>query len=495
MKEKNMFWLKKLAEPGGSREGIHEEVKRFDTRLQYHKFEILREIASLAFRGENIDARKLAEKMNPGAPNEKLEAEARKIQIALGEDKNNPNVIITASASCNRCRAKKYRVTDACQACEGRFCADACRFDAFSFGENGKSKIDPEKCKNCSACSKACPYGAIVSNKRPCQIACKVDAIEGGDGDVISINNDKCVSCGACVRRCPFGAILDKSFILDAINLIKESENGAKYKVYALVAPSVVGQFDYASLGQIAAAIKKLGFFKAIETAIGADITAIHEAKELSESREFVTSSCCPAFVSLIRKHFPDISGHISETLTPMASIGKRIKELDKTAKCVFIGPCVAKKMEFQRPDVAPYVDCAITFEELEALFASCEIDARELPEDEFSGASRCGRIFARSGGLSEAVLEALKENGCDDFECKAVACGGVDECKIALLKAAKGLLPNNFIEGMACPGGCVGGPAALRHDGKFRKDVDEHGNLSTVKTMTAALDYDINEI
>jgi MinD superfamily P-loop ATPase len=110
-------------------------------------------------------------------------------------------------------------------------------------------------------CAKVCPYSAIVDHKRPCERSCKIKAISMSEDKTAKIDNNKCISCGACVYQCPFGAIMDKSYILDAIDLIVKSQNNQAYKVYAVVAPSISSQFTYAKLGQVISGIKQLGFF------------------------------------------------------------------------------------------------------------------------------------------------------------------------------------------------------------------------------------------
>ena len=135
-------------------------------------------------------------------------------------------------------------------------------------------------------------------------------------------------------------------------------------------------------------------------------------------------------------------------------------------AKVVFIGPCTAKKAEARLESVKPFVDAVLTFEELQALYDSREIDITTLDEDVLDNASYFGRIFARSGGLSDAVKQGLKEQNIE-FDLKAVACDGIEECKIALLKKSKNVLDANFIEGMACVGGCIGGAGCLTHGEK----------------------------
>ena len=335
-------------------------------------------------------------------------------------------------------------------------------------------------------CAKVCPYTAIVNRKRPCENACKIKAISMNDDKTARIDNDKCISCGACVYQCPFGAIMDKSFILDVIDIIKKSDNNSKYKFYAIVAPSISSQFSYARLGQVISGLKKLGFFTVIEAALGADMVSMAESRELAE-KGFLTSSCCPAFVSFVEKNFPALVPFISHNLSPMATLAKYLKETDPTARVVFIGPCTAKKAEVQLDKVRAYIDVAMTFEELQALYDSREIDITTLDDDVLDNASYFGRIFARSGGLSDAVAEALKEQNID-FAVKPAVCDGIEACKMALLKKSKNVLDANFIEGMACLGGCIGGAGCLTHGEKNKADVDKYGKEAYEKTIKDAV-------
>jgi len=301
------------------------------------------------------------------------------------------------------------------------------------------------------------------------------------------IDNSKCISCGACVYQCPWGAIMDKSYILNIIDLIKKSSNNKEFKVYAVAAPSISSQFTYAKLGQVVSGIKALGFHTVVEAALGADMVAFAEAKELAK-KGFLTSSCCPAFVDYLKNQFPDLARHISHNLSPMATISKYIKGTTPDAKVVFIGPCTAKKTEFQRDEVKPYIDSVITFEELQALFDSKDLDITALPEDVLDNASYYGRIFARSGGLSDAVAQGLKEQGIGNFDLKPVPCDGIEACRIALLKASKRALDGNFIEGMACVGGCIGGAGCLTHGEKNKAEVDKYGKEALEKTILDAI-------
>ena len=228
-----------------------------------------------------------------------------------------------------------------------------------------------------------------------------------------------------------------------------------------MVAPAISSQFTYAKLGQVITGLKELGFHTVVEAALGADMVADAESRELAE-KQFLTSSCCPAFVSYIEKAFPDLAENISHNLSPMATVAKYIKSKDPECSIVFIGPCTAKKAEVQKESVRPYIDAAMTFEELQALFDSKDIDITTLEEGVLDNASYFGRIFARCGGLADAVAQGLKEHGEEDFELKAVSCDGIEACRMALLKKSKGKLDANFIEGMACVGGCIGGAGTI---------------------------------
>ena len=170
-----------------------------------------------------------------------------------------------------------------------------------------------------------------------------------------------------------------------------------------------------------------------------------------------------------------------------MAMISKYIKDNNKDAKIIFVGPCTAKKAEILKDSVKPYVDTAITFEELQALFDSREIDIMGLEESELDNASYYGRIFARCGGLADAVSQGLKEQGID-FDLKPVSCDGIEACKTALLKKKANSLDANFIEGMACMGGCINGAGCLTHGEKNKIAVDKFGKKADPKTITQAI-------
>lgn len=473
-------------------------MRKFDTKVQHLKYKVLREVARLAWEDclvENI--LDIPKQIVPGNEptmrccvyKERAILDER-VKLAMGGDKNNPNIIEVISIACDECPVGGYEVTDACRGCLAHRCEDVCKRGAISFDRNHVAVIDKSKCVECGACAKVCPYTAIVNRTRPCQNACKVKAISMDEKKAAEIDNNKCIQCGACVYQCPFGAITDKSFILDVIRLLKNSDEN---KVYALVAPSTSSQFTYAKLGQVITGMKALGFHTVIEAALGADMVALSEAKELSE-KGFLTSSCCPAFVQYIKSAFPQLTPYISHNLSPMATLAKYIKDTTPNAKVVFVGPCTAKKAEAQLAHVKDYVDAVLTFEELQALFDSRDLELSGLEEGVLDNASYFGRIFARSGGLSDAAAQAMKELGID-FTIKPVVCDGIEACRMALLKKSKNALDGNFIEGMACIGGCIGGAGCLTHGEKNKAEVDKYGREALEKTIgdaVSVLNYEV---
>lgn len=471
------------------------KLRKFDTKVQYLKYKVLREVAREAWNGTLLEkVMDIPQVIAPGkTPTmrcciyKERAILGERIKLAMGGDKNNPNVIEVIDIACDECPVGGYEVTNACRGCLAHRCEDVCKRGALTFDENHVAHIDKSKCIECGACAKVCPYAAIVSRKRPCQNACKVKAISMNEDKTAIIDNDKCTSCGACVYQCPFGAITDKSYILDVIDLIKSSNGNKDYKVFAVVAPSISSQFTYAKLGQVISGIKELGFHTVVEAALGADMVAQAETEELME-KGFLTSSCCPAFVKYIKSAFPDLVPYISHNLSPMAVIAKYIKATTENAKVVFIGPCTAKKAEAQLDTVKPYIDAVMTFEELQALIDSRDIDITTLEEDVLDNASYYGRIFARSGGLTDAVNEVIKEKGATDFEVKPVVCNGIEECRLALLKKNKNVLDANFIEGMACVGGCIGGAGCLTHGEKNKAEVDKYGMEAYEKSIKDAV-------
>ncbi len=470
------------------------KIRKFDTKVQYLKYKVLREVARHAWNDTLTEhLMDIPKTIVPGkTPTmrccvyKERAILGERVKIAMGGDKENPNIIEVIDIACDECPAAGYEVTASCRGCLAHRCEDVCKRGAISFDHNHVAHIDKSLCVECGQCANVCPYSAIINRKRPCQVACKVKAISINEDNAASIDNHKCIQCGACVYQCPFGAISDKSFILQAIDLIKKSNGNTDYKVYAMVAPSISSQFSYAKLGQVITGLKELGFYTVIEAALGADMVAKAESKELAE-KGILTSSCCPAFVQYVKTAFPQLIPYISHNLSPMATLAKYIKDTTPGSKVVFIGPCTAKKAEAQLETIKPYVDAVLTFEELQALFDSRDLEITNLDEGVLDNASYFGRIFARSGGLSDAVAQGLKEQNIE-FDLKAVPCDGIEACRMALLKLSKNVLDGNFIEGMACIGGCIGGAGCLTHGTKDKAEVDKYGREALEKTISDAV-------
>jgi [FeFe] hydrogenase (group B1/B3) len=404
---------------------------------------------------------------------------AERVRIAIHPNNRNNWAITSLEIACDECPADGYYVLESCRGCLSHHCIDVCKREAISFQHGRGAFIDHNLCVSCGQCAQVCPFSAIVDRKRPCQNACKTNAISSAPEGYVKISHSKCIGCGACVYQCPFGAIVDRSSILDVLSWMKERQMNEEKKLCAVLAPAIYSQFTYAKLGQVIAGLRKMGFDMVVEAAHGADMVAKAEAKELVE-KGFLISSCCPAFVKFVQNEYPDLAGNISSSLSPMATISKSIKEEHPGMTVVFIGPCTAKKEEIQLDQVRPYVDAVLTFEELQAMFDGLEIDILSLEESQTDDvASYYGRIFARCGGLADAVMEALKEQGLTDFQLKPISCNGMDECKLTLVRKAHGRLDVNFIEGMACVGGCIGGAGCLTHAAQSKNLVEKYGKTA----------------
>ena len=450
-----------------------------DSNILKIKHDVLYEVAKMAYEGTLEEGRDdLPFKMIPGPqPNFRCciyrEREIIRQRVRLAEGKapgpeDDGNLVQVINSACAGCPISRYIVTDNCQKCLSRACKQACRFGAISIGRD-KSYIDPSKCKECGQCAKACPYNAIADLMRPCMKSCPVNAISvSDDGTGIAvIDEEKCIRCGQCIHKCPFGAIGSKTSIVDIINHIR-----AGREVIAMLAPATIGQFGAdITLASWRDALSKLGFAEVEDVSLGADMTAMSEAREwllALEQGEKKTTSCCPAFKRYVKQHFPELSSIVSETVSPMCAVSRWIKKNHPGAITVFIGPCIAKKYEAQLGQEGN-ADYALTYGEIRAMMRAKEVKLTAVPESENMG-SVYGKKFAGAGGVTAAVLEAMKELGCtEDIDvCK---CDGIEACKKALTLMKFGKLPQSFIEGMACEGGCVGGPSSHREARVSLKD------------------------
>ncbi len=361
------------------------------------------------------------------------------------------------AAGCSQCPNASVTVTASCRGCFARPCQYTCPKGAISIVD-GRSHIDQSKCIKCGKCITACPYHAIMKTTVPCEDVCPVGAIRKDESGTAQIDFEKCIFCGKCFNACPFSAIIEKSQIIDVLLALKRGE-----KLVAMVAPAADRQFP-GSIEQLFTAITKTGFSKVVEVALGAEMTTEHETAEFIERVEkdpktLMTTSCCPAYVQLVKKHVPDFLHHVSETPSPMVFTRDIVKKEDPEAKTVFIGPCVAKRVEAKERGI----DYVLGFEELGALIAGRGVDifACEpctLPRP----AAATARGFAHSCGVTNAVL-AEATSKIPGFKLDSKQIDGIDKKTASMLKLYDmGKLQANFLEVMACNGGCVNGPCSL---------------------------------
>lgn len=358
--------------------------------------------------------------------------------------------------ACRGCVPSRIYVTDLCQGCVARPCENICKFGAIQV-KNGKSVIDPEKCKNCGMCAQVCPYQAIARIIVPCENACPVGAIAKDEHGLAVIDFDKCISCGKCAMACPFGAVHEKSQIIDVLNAIKSGK-----KVIAMLAPAMFGQMPCLPT-QLKEAILKLGFADVYEVAQGADVTTKNESAEFVERMEkgdkFMTTSCCAGYNELVDKHLPEMKPFRSETRTPMYYTAEIVKKEHPDAVTVFFSPCVAKRREALNN---PNVNYVLNYEEVSAWFTALDMKLEELSGSEFKvQASAEARNYAVTGGVAAAVQALLPE----DKKAQPVIIDGLDKQAIRDLKkyAKNGSCDvGNLIEVMACSGGCLGGNSTI---------------------------------
>ena len=396
-----------------------------------------------------------------------------------------PPLINVIKFACNACTEKRVFVPVGCQGCLAHPCEEVCPKDAVKLNRtNGRARINDEKCIRCGKCADVCAYHAIIIQERPCAAACGVDAIHTDENGKADIDYDKCVSCGMCLVNCPFGAISDKSQIFQVIRAIQAGE-----KVYAAVAPAFVGQFGpKVTPGKLRAAMKALGFTDVLEVAIGADLCATQEAidfvNEVPDKIPFMGTSCCPAWSVMAKKMFPEYANCISMALTPMTLTARLIKNRNKDAKVVFIGPCAAKKLEAMRKDIRSDVDFVLTFEEMAGIFDAKHVDIENIEEDPegVNDASTDGRNFAVAGGVAKSVVDVIHQRF-PDKEIKVVNAEGLRECRKMMTMAKTGKYNGYLLEGMACPGGCVAGAGTMQPIKKSQAAVNLYASKAKHKT------------
>lgn len=286
--------------------------------------------------------------------------------------------------------------------------------------------LKKSNCRNCYKCIRHCPVKSI--------------RFSGNQAYIIS---NECILCGHCFVVCPQNAkqIVDET---EKVRVLLKSGD----PVYVSLAPSFVANYEGAGINSMRAALKKLGFADAEETAVGATIVKNEYERMLREDkRDIVISSCCHSVNLLVQKYFPKELPYLANVLSPMQAHCIELKKRDKNAKTVFIGPCVAKKDEAEYYE--GIVDAVLTFDELTKWFKEEKIEIE--PENEHEEESRA-RFFPTTGGILKTMVQ-------DAEGYTYMAIDGVENCMAALRDIENGKIHKCFIEMSACTGSCVGGP------------------------------------
>lgn len=481
-------------------------MSMFKHEARQFKFDVLREVASLAFEDQLTEekAAEIARYLIPGTRADfrccvykEREIIRQRTRLAMGKMADDTaaykprQIVQVIDAACDGCTIRKIQITDNCRKCMAKSCMASCNFGAITMSSD-RAHINYDKCRECGACARNCPYNAIVVTERPCSQKCPVDAIRWNDDGIAQIDEEKCINCGSCQSACPFGAIEDMSWIVPVIQLLNMGT-----PTRAIIAPAIQGQFDEATLPQIKKSIEMLGFKEVLEVAIGADAVAYGEQAELMEHMEAnipLTTSCCPAFVNLAKMHFPEqYEKNVSTMVSPMIALARKLKKEYPNEGVVFIGPCLAKKQEAMEKYTA--VDYVLTFEELAAMLVAKHICCSEVEAEEKEYPSIFGRNFAQGGGVSKAVAEVAKERN-KGLELTHYYADGCAECKKQLLLMKVGKFNFNILEGMSCTGGCVAGPAMVETAAVTKARMTKENMKAQQKTITESLQiFDFSDV
>ncbi len=386
-------------------------------------------------------------------------------RMALERKEPSKKILTVVDEACTSCVKVSYIVTNICRGCVASPCIMNCPKNAIRFNDSGAAQIKSDKCVNCGLCKEACPYHAIVYVPVPCEEVCPVNAISKNEQGVEYIDESKCIYCGRCQNACPFGSIYEISNLVDVLKSIRQEE-----ETIALVAPALFGQYDMHP-AKVMKAIEKIGFSKVVEVARGAEITTRNEAEELvhrlGEGAPFMTTSCCPSYVELTRKHIEGLKPFVSDTGSPMHYTAEMVKKQNPEAKTVFIGPCIAKRKEGIDNEL---VDFALSFSELDTILEAMEIKPSDCEDIVLEKIDSEARGFALSGG----VIAAIKAQNLQ-IDVKSLSVDGLNKKSINLLKAfSKGKAPAQFIEVMACEGGCIAGPVSHLNAQKGKRNFEK---------------------
>lgn len=319
-----------------------------------------------------------------------------------------------------------------------------------------------------------------------CVKVCPFHAIHPDQSGKLQVDESLCSGCSYCIQECRAKKLAHSKDVIPALQAIRSH----KGLVYALIAPAFLGQFSSdVTPGKLRNALKEVGFDGMIEVALFADILTLKEALEfdeniVTETDYQLTSCCCPVWISLIRKIYQDLVPHVPPAVSPMIASGRAVKVMHPDALTIFIGPCLAKKAEAREKDIAGAVDFVLTFQEIQDIFQVMKINPSEMEQSEKDHSSRAGRIYAHTGGVSEAVADTLKRlNPNRKISIRTQQADGIPACRTMMNDILSGKTKANFFEGMGCVGGCVGGPRALIPHEEGRKNVEEYGKAAPYPT------------
>ena len=316
--------------------------------------------------------------------------------------------------------------------------------------------LKKSNCKSCYKCVRHCPVKSIRFT-----------------GNQAYIIGNECILCGQCFVVCPQNAkqIVDET---EKVKVLLQNEA----PVIVSLAPSFVANYEGVGIDGMREGLKKLGFYDAEETAVGATIVKTEYERMIEEDeRDIIITSCCHSVNLLIQKHFPSTLPYLADVLSPMQAHCKDIKRRYPDAKAVFVGPCVAKKDEAQYYE--EYADAVLTFDELSDWLKAENIELQKTTanDDEHSRA----RFFPTTGG----VLKTLTKNN-PNYTYMAI--DGTENCIAALRDIENGKIHHCFIEMSACVGSCIGGPVMEKYHRSPVKD------YISIANAAGSLDFDVNQ-